>query len=188
MAQIPTKKALEEKFKGYFHVEGVQKRIEEDPSNYAARELLAEIRGKNEGFYSEAGQDAVRYAADLELGKAKKQLESVPYSWLVQCLDNEQLKGLLSRSPALRDDGSDLATVHKKFCEIREYYEQGKKLSIKDPDTFRNLAIDGATDEADKYYAAGRMESSRRVFEGLYLESKRSLQATINRAKPKQIT
>lgn len=188
MAQIPTKKALEEKFKGYFQVEGVQKSVEENPWNYAARELLAEIRGKNGGYYSEAGPDTVKYAADLELGKAKKQLESVPYSWLVQCLDNEQLKGLLSRSPALKDDGSDLASAHKKFCEVREYYEQGKKLSIKDPDTFRHLAIDGATDEADAYYAAGRTESSRRVFEGLYLESKRNFYATINRTKPKQIT
>lgn len=184
MAQILTKKALEDRFKGYLLADGLQKSVEENPWDYEAKRAYEQITGKKDGFYSGANPSVMAELSDLELEKSRKPLEDIPYSLLVQYFDNRNLKGLLAKLSELKNDGSVLAQAHKKFCEARDNYKQGRKLAKIDSDAFTNLAMASATNQADAHYAACGMDSSRLVLEGRYLEATRQLYAAVNRVKP----
>ena len=184
MAQTSTKKALEGRLKDYLEMQGLHRAVEDDPWNYHVKRAYEQITGKERNDYSGANPSVMAELSDEVLERTRKPLENIPYNLLVQSFDNKNLKGLLAQLPELKDDGSVLARIHKGFCKVRERYEQGKKVAIKDPDAFREMAMDSATYEADASYAACGIDSSRIVFKGQYLEATRQLYAAINRVKP----
>ena len=172
----------------YNLAKGLERALDGSPWNLNVRRNLGLIKHSDPDFYSEKGPDAVEFAAQEYVGEAEEALkENIKYEDLIAQYDNKKLKELLSQLPVLTATDSalrNLSAKHKAFYEAFEEFNEGVKMQRKDPEGYKRMVISSVSSEADRYLAAGRDESTRRVAYGQVLEAQRKLYAEIDKIKP----